>query len=108
MDDDYFDDLLNGAEIEDSSQESLTSAAANLYFCDSSNNEGPVENLPILAPSDAEAQAYKASNLQEADEADGNVYDLSREDDTVNHIDDLQPQQYPNHRLQYMLIRCRR
>lgn len=57
MDNEEFDDLLAGVDFfEGSSQESLTSAAANLHFCDDSeiDDEQCVRNALASPPSSVE------------------------------------------------------
>lgn len=73
MDDEEFDDLLAGVDfLEGSSQESLTSAAANLHFCDDSNDDDErMHTVPASPPSstelhdsaDAKAQRITAQTI---------------------------------------------
>ena len=65
MDDDDFDDLLDGAEyFEGSSQESLTTTAANLIFCDKTDREGGCKHDPVPLDVTLKDRAQAEENYQ--------------------------------------------
>ena len=67
MDDEDFDDLLAGADLlPDSSQESLTSAAAKLDFCDSDDEQlKPLQSSPTSSVCDATHHDAKKSFVRD-------------------------------------------
>ena len=84
MVDDDFDDLLAGVEmLQDSSQELLTFAAANLDFCESGDSDDLLENL---------------------DQPDGDVDSSVLADDAVPREMKLQSQLSSQHISKYKLV----
>lgn len=102
MDDEEFDDLLAGVDLlQDSSQESLTSSAANLEFCDDSDQDDRVENCPTSPPSSVEVHDGMESKVEHAHGRDTGMPELPSPDETGTGKDDLEQPLSPEHLSKY-------